>query len=51
MKPKLKDRMSYRQKIAFEAPCARAHETSEPEFRRIQRLRGAVVSTILTVNK
>jgi hypothetical protein len=43
--------MNDRQRIAYAAPCARAHETLNPDFRRIMRWKGMTVSSIVTVNK
>lgn len=43
--------MTPRQRTAFLAPCARAWETLDSDFRELVRFKGESWSTILSVNK
>jgi len=43
--------MRSRQRLAYERPCARAHDTLWRGFYRVVTAEGARLSTCLTVNK
>lgn len=43
--------MNRQQKAAFDNPCARAMETTDPKFKVVDQRAGWLISKILTLNK